>query len=68
MEDYLVLGDEYDFAMSFDSAEQVFDFLLELHEEFGLLDITGIKQAFINFERHVFYMECVRFEETYLKE
>ena len=67
MEEYIELGDEYDFTWSFDAPEDVFHYLVELHNEFGLIDITGIKQAFLNQERHLYYMECVRFEQIYLR-
>jgi len=65
--DILDLGDESDFCWSFESPQELFDYLLELHEEFELIEITQIKQAFLNQERHFYYMECVRFEQTYLK-
>lgn len=67
MDYYLELGDEYDFAWSFDSPEDVFYYLIELHNIYDLSDIRGIKQAFLNQELHFHYMECVRFEETYLR-
>lgn len=67
MEGYINLGDEEVFAWSFESPEQLFDYLLDLHKEYELQEIKDIKQAFLNQDRHFYYMECVRFEETYLR-
>lgn len=67
MSEYIDLGDEFDFVWSFEEPRDVFDYLLELHDEFELQDITQMKQAFLNQERYFYYMECVRFEETYLR-
>lgn len=66
--DLLDLGEEDDFVWSFESPEQLFIYLLELHDEFELIDITQMKQAFLNHELHLLYMECIKFENLYLKD
>ncbi len=67
MSDYLDLGLDIDFVFSFESPEHFGDWLIDLHREYDLIDIIDIKQAFVNHNMDYYYMECVKFEEIYLK-
>ncbi len=68
MEGYLDLGKEHEFVSSFEHPEDVYNFLCDLHTEYHLLDITDIKQIFVNYEMHLHYLQCVDFENEYLNE
>tara|TARA_R110002020_G_scaffold438861_1_gene649336 strand:- start:62 stop:286 length:225 start_codon:yes stop_codon:yes gene_type:complete len=67
-EDYFIidLGDEASFVNQFYEPHQVFDFLLELFEEYAIVEIEAIKQAFLNQNKQAYYMECFKFESIYL--
>jgi uncharacterized protein YcgL (UPF0745 family) len=67
-EDYFIidLGDEATFVSRFYEPQQVFDFLLEIFEEYSIVEIEAIKQAFLNQGMQAYYMECFKFESIYL--
>lgn len=58
---------EEEFVWSFTSVSNLYDYLVDCYNEHSEIEINTLKQAFLNHNRQFYYMECVRFEETYLK-
>jgi hypothetical protein len=68
MSDYFIIEDAEDFANAFEDSEQVYNWLIELHKEIEIEDLTEVLQLFLDMEQHENYLAVKRFISHYLNE
>ena len=56
MSDYFLVEDANEFARSFEDSEAVYQWLLDLHKEIVIEDLSEVLQLFINNELHEHYL------------
>ena len=67
MSDYIDIDNADEFALSFESPLHLKEWILELHIEYDLEDVTELKQLFLDNEQYDLYMVIRNFEEKYIK-
>jgi len=50
----------------FENSNEFLLWLIELHEEYELEDITELKKLVVELEMYDFYLSCKEFEENYM--
>jgi hypothetical protein len=50
----------------FENSNEFLLWLIELHEEYELEDITELKKLVVELEMYDFYLSCKEFEEKYM--
>ena len=50
----------------FENSNEFLLWLIELHEEYELEDITELKKLVVDLEMYDFYLSCKEFEEKYM--
>ena len=61
MEGYWELSDADNFAFQFESEEALYQWLLDLHEEIEIEDLSEMLQLFVDNELHEHYLTVKRF-------
>ena len=61
MAEYVLEENPEDFANSFESQEQLYQYLLDLHKEIDIEDLSDVLNLFIRLEMHEHYLTVKRF-------
>ena len=61
MADYFFIEDANDFVNYFDDSEALYQWLLDLHKEIEIEDLTEVLRLFVDHEKYEFYLTIKRF-------